>query len=118
MTLVNAARIVEQTIENGGGTFQPFNQDAITTGYVLSVNPELEQIVPLDVFDADVVQDYIFGVYNHFGVDHTIGTWVHDDNVYLDVVVHIKDKEGALELAREYNQLAVFDVAAQQEVSV
>ncbi|MEU5299729.1 hypothetical protein ACH4YO_08055 [Streptomyces noursei] len=46
------------------------------------------------------------------------GTWVSGDVLYLDLVEIIEDREEAVRLGRERNELAIYDAATQSEISL
>jgi hypothetical protein len=47
-----------------------------------------------------------------------IGTWYQEDEniTFIDVVAVLPDREAALALGRHYNQIAVYDLAADEEI--
>src|SRR6476469_2800348 len=126
-----AYKVAEYTCNHGGGTFNPSTGETYPNGgYVVSINPECEYIVPLIEFSAEHVARYldmvrpVIDAWNHSGNDvrgHSlkwVGTWVNDGNVYLDVVCVLSSKYRALWLAKKYNQLAIYDIANGVEITV
>lgn len=45
-----------------------------------------------------------------------IGAWEYNGELYLDVSVNVADLQIALDMARANDQLAIFDVASEQEI--
>lgn len=118
---MNAEQITLNTLVNGGGSYcwnhTHATFDCVNAGlpyYILSLHPELERVISLDVFCIDDVARYIFD--NHDTLmqgKHVLGTWVDDGNVYLDVstIIHKDDtdEDQVKRLAHEHNQLSFYD---------
>lgn len=49
---------------------------------------------------------------------HNLGTWDNAGKHYLDVSIGENDPQKALELGRQHNQLAIFDMLGQKEIPV
>ena len=108
---------VAAAIADGGFTFRNAPGDGPTSGYMVSTNPESERVIPTATLTPQAVRDYI----NEFGgtlnsSDKYIGGWDDGGNFYLDISTHVQDKEEAIELAKQYNQLAIWDIAAMDEI--
>lgn len=126
-----AYKVAQYTREHGGGTFNPSTGETYPNGgYVVSINPECEYTIPLERFCAEDIAQYLLTVrpvidaWNHSTNDvrgnslKWFGTWVHEGNVYLDVVCVLSSKYRALWLADEYDQLAIYDIANGVEIPV
>lgn len=124
-----AKNVRDYTRQHGGGTFTisglPVNPKH---GFALSLNPERTKIIPEDAFTPTTVE--LFFTNNQpYCIDHNqsdregfkfIGTWVHEGYVHMDVstVLVTKDIEKVMRLAREHNQLAVYDFATKKTLDV
>lgn len=98
--------IVETTLLNGGGTF---GENVPETGYFVA-REEPYLTIPLSEFNNESI--------SRFPVPDGcfLGTWVHEDNVYIDVTEHFVDLDKALEAARLGNQLAIWDIEKEEEI--
>jgi len=87
-----------------------------TSGAMVSIYPQYERKLTT-VSESDIAQ-YLF---DHIDVlsqpGHYLGAWVDNSTVYLDVSINAP-LERALDLARQHNQLAVFDLATFDSVYV
>lgn len=48
----------------------------------------------------------------------SIGTWYNrdDDSTYIDVIALVSDKKLAVQLAKQYNQIAIFDLFKEKQI--
>jgi hypothetical protein len=49
---------------------------------------------------------------------HYLGSWVHDGRLYLDITRVIPELAQAIKLGREGNQLAIYDIRNERELSL
>ena len=111
--------VVEDTLANGGLTIKPFTGEKPSGGYMVALQG-YELQVPLSEFFTGVVADYI-GEHAQKLMDNPslcVGTWVNEGSVYLDLSENVPSLDKALELGRERNQLAVFNLSTFEEVVV
>ena len=111
--------VVEDTLANGGLTIKPFTGEKPSGGYMVALEG-FELKVPLSEFFTGVVADYI-GEHAQKLMSNPalcLGTWVHEGSVYLDLSENVGSLDKALELGRERNQLAVFNLETFEEVTV
>ena len=111
--------VVEDTLANGGLTIKPFQNEKPETGYMVALEG-YELQVPVSEFFTGVVADYL-GEHAQKLMDNPslcLGTWVNEGTVYLDLSENIASRERALELGRERNQLAIFNLETFEEVVV
>jgi hypothetical protein len=98
-----------------GGTFPVVvGQRVPTSGYVVGLHGIHG---PADTLD---VRAWVESVRPEVAAKpaHYVGSWTHDGTLYLDVVRVVPELRDALSLAREHNQLAVWDLAAGEELWV
>lgn len=103
----------------GGATYDILNSRSLagTSGYAVAIYPTHEQIT--NQVDFEVLEKYI--VDNEdllLNSKNALGAWVSNGKTYLDIINIIQDKEEAMIVARQYKQLAIFDLARMQELSV
>lgn len=113
--ILNTKKIKELAIRNGGFSL---NSDGIspTTGYMISCKDlykiNLSELTPDKLNDAIKEATKINGY---------IGGWLDTetndkDNFYLDISINIQDKNKAIELAKQNNQLAIYDIATGESI--
>jgi hypothetical protein len=111
--------IAQQAIEllsQDGGFSLSITGNTPHDGAMVSIYPQYERQLAT-VSESDIAQ-YLF---DHLDVlslpGHYLGAWIDSGTVYLDVSINAPlDK--ALDLARRYSQLAVFDLATFESVYV
>ncbi len=111
------ARDVEKAVKGGGFTFHDAVGDAPSSGYMVSVAKSTEQKVPVSELDSRRVADYM-AIHQQELKDPSnfLGAWVNRGMVYLDVSRHVDDRDEALRLAKEHQQLAIYDLGSGQEI--
>ena len=101
-----AKKIIEATLKNGGYSHDTKHRYSVAYGdneFIISFSEvALLQIVHL----------------NYLKVHGTIGTWINTENnmVYLDTSKTIENRDEAIEFAKESNQLAIYDLVANEEI--
>lgn len=112
--------ITRAHIENGGSTFDAEGNSLVgQPGYAVSLYPERSSTVKDQITD-DHVSDFIDRNRDLLDKDprNAIGTW-HDtstDTHYLDISAVLPDRDQAIDLARKYNQKAIFDLQKLEEI--
>ncbi|MFD7015865.1 hypothetical protein [Streptomyces sp. NPDC059928] len=117
---MNTLTLAEQChtiIREGGLTFSPFSP-APTCGYMVSIAGS-ERTVPLDDFGpenlAAYMGDYMAGVAER-GL--FFGAWIDEGLVYLDLSMNVADRSEAEAMGRLESQLAIFDIANGEVISL
>ena len=109
--------IVKHIIDNGGITYDLRTQSLVTTGWAVSAHKELEKVVPLSDFNYNTLEQYITKNNTILTIgDNMLGAWVSGDNVYLDVTTVVHDKDQAIAIAKNAEQLAIFNLETFEEV--
>ncbi len=111
--------VVEDTLKDGGLTIKPFTGEKPASGYMVALQG-YELQVPVEQFFTGIVADYI-GQHAQKLMDNPalcLGTWVNEGTVYLDLSENIASRDKALELGKERNQLAIFNLETFEEVTV
>lgn len=107
--MLQVKKLKELVEKNGGFSVSP-NGDIARSGFMVSIKDLYK--INLDIIDQDDV-NFASDIASEIG--GYIGGWldVNDTNInnfYMDISVNVKDKEKAIEIARENGQLAIFDV--------
>ena len=111
--------VVQDTLRDGGLTIKPFTGDKPQTGYMVALQG-YELQVPVSEFFTGIVADYLGEHAQKLMSTPSLclGTWVNEGTVYLDLSENIPNREKALELGRERGQLAIFNLANMEEVTI
>lgn len=89
----------------------------MTGGYAVSIHPDEEKVLGT-VTPGDLIE-YVTRHADALAREGSVfGGWKDpaDGRVYLDVSTLVSNRDDALALARQHDQLAVFDFAAGQSV--
>ena len=115
--------IFDTIIANAGGTFS-FTGEPVSfpDGYAVSLTG-FETITPLEGLSAtnfvNLANDLVRKVDGLADPStHFIGAWIEDGNLYIDLSVIIQDKDAALVKAKNADQLAIWDFANGESVTV
>jgi hypothetical protein len=131
----NQNSIYQRTLDNGGGTFEVsapnFKRRSISTGYAVGVIDGTFATVPVPTnaksrksahwhFNEAVrnITEYVASGTARANDINAIGTWVNDGVIHIDPVAVIDGRDDAIALARKYNQLAIYNLATGEEVSL
>lgn len=110
------------TAEWGGLSINMVSGVKPTTGFMVAKPPEFSRIVEsADFFDKvkgrKILSDYMKANKKDLASGKNfLGTWLNEGKVYLDVSENILDKATAVRLGQERNQLAIYDVAGNDEI--
>jgi len=88
--------------------------------YVVSLYPDLGIIKTGKEISEAELTDFVKANYELFEDPRVcLGTWFNGDdgNTYIDINVVLADKETAMELAAEYNQIAIFNLETFEETA-
>lgn len=115
MTLTSDS-IADKIKNDGGVTIHARTGSEPTSGYAVSL-PGYERTVPLAEFTASHLVKYVGDSWQGLskGSAH-LGAWIDGDTVYLDVSIVVPLQDDAIQLGREYGQLAVFNLATFDEL--
>jgi hypothetical protein len=112
-------RLVDRVaVPDGGFTVDPRTGADVTGGYAVSLHPEagrvLAKVTPGALLEFVMTRSDLLTV-----PGNVFGAWRDpaDGRVYLDVSTLVDDLDQALELARQHDQLAVYDFAAGRSVT-
>lgn len=92
-------------------------QEYITSGWAVSPYPEAEKVIDAkSVGSVNLVWAIGDFIWKHRELlaqpNAYLGGWFdrEDNKVYLDVSIVVDDKDKAVEIAQDHNQLAIFDL--------
>ena len=101
-----AKKIIQSTKNNGGYSHDTKHRYSVAYG-------DNEVILPIKEFNEEVVNNYL-------KKHTTIGTWLNTKNnmIYLDTSKTIENKAEAIEFAKKSNQLAIYDLIENKEITI
>lgn len=121
ITLPGSDALDALQVPDGGFSIDLTTGENVSEGYAVAIHPDREQVIPVeDVTMSSLISYALDNMDLLAKPGHVFGAW-HDPEsgkVYLDVSTVRTDRAEALELAREHNQLAVFDFATLSSVDV
>lgn len=92
---------------------------AKTNNFAVACYESKEMIIDLDRFSKDSIKNFVESNIELLSdSDNFVGTWVSDSKVYLDISKSIEYKFNAIETAKRYNQLAIFDLKTLSEIKI
>lgn len=110
--------LVEEIIENGGATFNPYTELVPTKGFMVSV-AESEEIINLKEFTQDVLNTFVrSNVASLLREENFVGVWVENGFVYLDISRNISTLIRAMSMAKEESQLAIYNLDNQKVIKL
>jgi len=103
--------IVQKTVRNGGYS------NTENGRYMVSVDG-YEKVIEREKFNVSVLNAFIESLPE--GLKDSVGTWLNKDdgNVYLDVSKGYDDKEKAVRIGEENEQLAIYDTVQNEEITL
>lgn len=106
-------RTLTETIKSEGGASYSLTYGKVQSkGYAVSPYKERELQIPLNEFDSNALQSYVLENSDLLAKEaHFLGAWIDNSIVYLDVSIQVSQKQNALKIAKQANQLAIFDLA-------
>lgn len=111
-----ALAALDRTTVMGGGTFEgrtmlPFEP---RDGYAVAVGGVT---IKADEVTPDVLAWSARAVVGEWDTAF-VGTWVEKGVMYIDAVQYVSDRERAMALGREHQQLAIYDFAEQEVITL
>ena len=107
---MNFFKFVSETL-SGGISFNPTFGTVPERGFMVSL-PNQEQKIKLNTFCINDVRLYFLDNLEFFeSKDYFLGSWLHEDNVYLDISINVETLDIALNIAKQNNQLVIYDVS-------
>ncbi|MFD5050399.1 hypothetical protein [Streptomyces tendae] len=118
MQTVTVETLYADILATGGMTYRP-GTPAPLSGYMVSV-AGAERMLPMARFTPAALEQYMDDYRARMKVTASLyyGAWVDGDYVYLDVSVNVQDRAEAESMGRLEFQLAIFDVANAEVISL
>lgn len=100
------------------------------TGYLVAIQKYGATLKPTytGCFSRQQVCEWLYMVLRHFNGDciepdfntvgSTVGSWLNDGILYLDVCRWFADRNEAIAYGREQEQLAIWDIEKQEEITL
>lgn len=107
----------KHTIQNSGGTFtkdgQPVN---LTDGYMVGIRG---LVSGMDEDSFNILFGRVARYENtHHEHDAYVGTWVHENQIYIDLSLHILNLNHAIMIGKLNRQLAIYDLKNNVSISL
>jgi hypothetical protein len=108
-------RLMAQALKSGGFTYQPVALNGPKEGFAVSPYPERTKVTPVGEMSAKVINDYAKANREFIEADPSrhLGGWNDKDTglFYLDVVVVKASAPEAAKVAREFGEIAFYDLS-------
>jgi hypothetical protein len=112
---------LDEMMTKGGATLTKALEYAkIKDGYLVSVPSRFAKVLTTDTDYATILkamQDISTEI-NVDGLGAYVGLWVNDGKLYIDLSVQFNDRQVAMNVGREFNQKAIWDVALDKEIKL
>ena len=115
--------LIAGAFEDGGTTVNPVVGVPVPrTGYVVGTETgyawfETERVLPSVL--AERVEAWVDAHARRASFDHhLLGSWFDSGAIWVDIVEVVSSERKAVRLARQRNEIAVFDLVAQRDVHV
>lgn len=116
-----ASNLAERVQEpDGGFTVNPRNGKDVNTGFAVAIYPERSKEIPHEIVNKDTIHQYVSDNKDLLRQDgNMVGGWHDPDsgNVWLDVSRVTGNKQEAIDLAKQHNQIAIFDLGSGNSIN-
>lgn len=110
-------KIYAETMANGGFSINILNNEEPKEGFMVSL-PNKELKVSIERFNPQILRNYINSTNELNNPKMYLGTWIENNNVYVDTSENIINKEEAIRKGIERGQLAIYDVENQEVINL
>ena len=106
----NIVRMIKKTLKEGGGSFKVNNMNYnATTGYMTSIKDVA--VVELKDLSISLLKQIISDNEKLLFLKNVyLRTWIENNKVFIDISKNYKNKNYCLKVAKQFNQLAIFDL--------
>jgi hypothetical protein len=108
-------------ILNGGASLnKQLEVVSVNTGYLVSIPSKYTKVLTIDTDYATMLkamQDMSSEI-NVDGSGAYVGLWVNDGKLYIDLSINFNDLQVALNIAREFKQIAIWDAVNGKEIKI
>lgn len=110
-------KIIKETLKNNGGSFN-VSKGKIKNplkGYMCSIKDIL--IIDKKDFNIKLIKSLVKNNFNLLKSEKNyLGTWEDKGKIYIDISTNFINKEKALQVAKENNQIAIFDLNSMKSI--
>ena len=99
-------RILKDIINAGGGNLKDWKKVNYSSGYMVAI----QKGAIIDINDIKAIIEFIDSV------NGSCGLWVNNGFMYIDISINIPEKEKAIKLASELEELAIFDCVNMKDI--
>lgn len=108
--------LLHKIVNNRGFSYnQSF--ESPKSGFMVALDG-YETIVPISVLSDDLASEIFQTLASKLQSNQFVGAWVDNDKVYFDVSENVDNRDTAIELARERNQLGIFALDTFETIKV
>jgi hypothetical protein len=111
----NLVKFRSDVMTNGGATMSISIVDVPKYGYMVSL-PDRERVFSGEISDDDVRSFVTDRIDDLSDFENFLGGWIDKGKVYLDVSVHVEDRDQALMMGKLFKQKAIYDIAAGESI--
>lgn len=111
---MNIDQILADTLKNGGTTVFYGRGIPYDRGFVVGIYPGTFMTVPLD--SVDLFPEAVKLVRKDFPYVDGFGTWVNGENIEIDPIAWVAHRKWAVQMAKDYNQKAIFDLSTKEVI--
>lgn len=116
-----ASELLTRTRENGGATLLK-NGELATKGYATGIGQEYklkinERLLFKNMATFAQVAECVELILAN-KTCNAVGFWYHEGVLYIDAVMVFEELENALDLGRMNNEIAIYDLNNQQEITL
>jgi len=108
----------DRILRDGGATIKSRTFTPITPkrGYAVGATTETAIRLPITATETTIRQA-LFLIWYRFGTRH-LGAWVDGDTIHLDPTTIVRTKRDAMRLGRENRQIAIYNLAKGQTITI
>ena len=110
--------LLDRILRDGGATITARTLTPITPkrGYAVGATTDTAIRLPITTTDTDLARA-LFLIWYRFGTRH-LGAWVDGDTIHLDPTTIVRSKRDALRIGRENRQMAIYNLATHQTITI
>lgn len=105
--------VMHAVTKDEGFTLHDHIGDAPKVGYMVSLDKSTEKVIPVrDLTPGDVADYRDLHTRELADPDNYLGAWVYKGKLYLDISHHESVEATAMDLAKDHDQIGVYDIAS------